>query len=75
MKYTTMQIYADDRATMHAWKRHYGLHCTADLIHYWIDAVRCHKQKEMYSRLLMPSVFKKAKPLEGKRIDKNRLMK
>ena len=66
--YSTIQIFKENRSTLHSWKRRLGLKSTAELINRWIEEVRCHKQREMYSRLPMPSGFKRAKPLEGVRI-------
>jgi hypothetical protein len=74
MKKTTIEIYADDIAVLRAWKNNYKL-TMADFVHAWIQAVKLHKQREMYSSLPMPSEFKKVLPLQGKHIDKCRVIK
>jgi hypothetical protein len=69
MKKTTIEIYHDDLETIRTLRDQYLL-SNADFIRVWILAVKQHKQREMYSTLVMPSEFEKVKPLSGVKISK-----
>jgi NRPS condensation-like uncharacterized protein len=74
MKKTTIEIYADDMPTLKAWKKSYKV-SMADFIRAWIATVKQHKQREFYNSLPMPSDFRKVLPLQGKHIDKCKVVK
>jgi len=74
MKKTTIEIYADDMPTLKAWKNNYKL-SMADFVRAWIIAVKQHKQREMYSKLPMPSDFRPVKLLAGKCVDKCKVIR
>jgi hypothetical protein len=68
-KTTTLEAYKADADIIKNWSDQNGL-SMKDFFRAWIVAVRQHKQREMYSRLSMPSDYKKTKPLENVRVNK-----
>jgi hypothetical protein len=67
---SSIGIYLSDLPTVKTWAQSYNL-SMPDFLRVLILAVKEHKQREMYTKLPMPSDYKK--PLASKRIDKNRL--
>jgi hypothetical protein len=67
---TSIAVHDDDLPVLKAWQKSYGI-SMPEFIHSWISAVKEHKQREMYSKLPMPSGYKK--PLAGVRVDKKSL--
>ena len=67
---TSIAVHDTDLPVLKTWQKSYGL-TMPELIHAWISAVKEHKQREMYSRLPMPSGYKK--PLADVRVDKKSL--